>query len=151
MEYATYLYNRLPKDKNHHSPIEIFSGSKLETTWTKKSRVFSCPAYVLNPVVQDGKKLPRWRPKSRRGQFLGRSPKHASNIGLIQNINTGFVSAQFCVVYGDFYTTILNSNEDKAPETWSILFDTSRELLVNKSDQPPPLHDSWLDTTTLEQ
>ena len=113
--------------------------------------MFGCLAYVLDPVVQNGKKSPQWKPKSRRGQFLGRSLKHASNIALIQNLNTGFVLAQFHVVYDDFYTTLSNSNENKSHETWPFLFDTSRELLVDESDQLPLLHDSWLDTQELEQ
>lgn len=70
MEYATFLYNHLPKDNNHHAPIEIFSSSQLDKSWIKKARVFGCPAYVLNPAIQDGKKLPRWKPKSKKGNSL---------------------------------------------------------------------------------
>ena len=40
--------------------------------------------------------------------------------------------------------------QNEAPETWSILFDTSRELLVDDSDNPPNLHDSWLDQREIE-
>ena len=69
MEYAAYLYNRLPKAVGNHSPIDIFSGSKLDDAWMKRARVFGCPAYVLDPVVQDGKKLSRWKPKSQCGIF----------------------------------------------------------------------------------
>ena len=117
----------------------------------KRSEGFGCPAYVLDPVLQDGKKLPRWKPKSRRGQFLGRSSKHASDIGLIRNLQTGYVLSQFHVVYDDFFTTIANSNDEDPPSTWSILFDTSRELVVEDVDKPPSIHDSWLDNQELAQ
>ena len=151
MEYATYIYNRLPKKTVGYSPIEIFSGSKQDDTWVKRMRVFGCPAYVLDPAIQDGKKLPRWRPKSRRGQFLGRSPNHASDIGLVRNLNTGFVSAQFHVVYDDFFTTVTSDRDDEAPDTWKILFETSKEMLVEEDDNPPSLHKSWLEPVELEK
>ena len=83
MDYAIYTHNRLPKAPQGQSPLEIFTGTKQDNTWVSRSRVFGCPAYVLDPVIQDGNKLPRWKPKSRRGQFLGRSKSHASDIGLI--------------------------------------------------------------------
>ena len=69
-------------------------------------KVWGCPAYVLDPRIQDGKKLPKWQPKSRRGQFLGRSRRHASNIGLIRNLRTGSKTTQFHVVYDNHFTTI---------------------------------------------
>ena len=40
MEYATYIYNRLPKSPLEHSPIEIFSGTKHNDSWVKQVRVF---------------------------------------------------------------------------------------------------------------
>jgi hypothetical protein len=64
------------------------------------------PTYVLDPKLQDGKKLPRWNPRSKLGQFLGRSTLHASSIGLIRNLRTGAVSPQFHVVYDDHFTTV---------------------------------------------
>ena len=118
MEYAAYLYNRLPKAVGNYSPIEIFSGSKLDDAWMKRARVFGFPADVLDLVVQDGKKLPRWKLKSQRGQFLGRSPRHASDIGLIRNLKTGFISSQYHVVYDDFFTTVTSNSDNEAPETW---------------------------------
>ena len=73
MEYAAYLYNRIPKHRNGISPLEVLSSSPLDKDWVKTARVWECPAYVLDPTLQDGKKLPRWQPKARRGQFLSRT------------------------------------------------------------------------------
>ena len=33
MDYAAYIYKCLPKDQNRSSPIEVFSGSKMDSTW----------------------------------------------------------------------------------------------------------------------
>ena len=106
VKYAAYIYNRLPKANGEASPLEIFSGSHQDSKWVKRARVFGCPCYVLDPTVQDGKKLPRWKPKSRRGQFLGKSDRHASDIGLIRNLRTGFVSSQYHVVYDDVFCVV---------------------------------------------
>ena len=83
MNYAVYIYNRLPQTTSALSPIEIFTGGRVDKSWVNRSRVFGCPAYVLDPTIQDGKKLLRWRPKSCKAQFLGRSKRHASDIGLV--------------------------------------------------------------------
>jgi hypothetical protein len=64
---------------------------------------------MLNPVLQDGKKLPKWVPRAHRGQYLiGVSGDHATTIGRIRNVWTGHISLQFHVVYDDLYTTVLN-------------------------------------------
>lgn len=95
MDYAIYLWNRMPRKESGLAPLEIFCGCKLDKTVLRNAHVWGCPAYVLDPKIQDGKKLPRWEPKSRRGQFLGFSKRHASTIGLIRNPKTGSISPQF--------------------------------------------------------
>ena len=134
------------------SPLEIFSGAKIDSSWITRSRVFGSPSYVLDPKVQDGKKLPRWSPKSRRGQFLGRSNHHASDIGLIRTLRTGYMSTQYHVVYDDFYTTV-SAEGNKPPLTWEALCSTSRENLINanKFSMPPSLDKSWMEQEESDQ
>ena len=68
---------------------------------------FGCPCYVLDPRLQSGLgQIPKWEPRSRMGIYIGRSPLHASNVGLILNPRTGHVSPQFHVVYDDDFTTV---------------------------------------------
>ena len=151
MDYAIYVYNRLPKAPQGQSPLEIFTGAKQDNTWVNRSRVFGCPAYVLDPTIQDGQKLPRWKPKSRRGQFLGRSKTHASDIGLIRNLKTGYISTQYHVIYDDFYTTV-SAKGDAPPSTWQTLNNVSRESTLdpNEAQPPPALDDSWLESEEAE-
>ncbi len=147
VDYAVYLWNRLPKKDTGLAPIELFSGVTMNVDILQKMRVFGCPCYVLDAKVQDGKKLPRWQPKSRRGQFLGMSTRHASTIGLIRNLRTGAVSSQFHVVYDEKFTTIplvQNPNTDEPePENWEELLTFSRDK-VDLDDEPPLLHEDWL-------
>jgi len=147
VDYAVYLWNRMPAKDSRMSPMELFCGCKTDYNVLRSARVWGCPAYVLDPKIQDGKKLPRWQPKSRRGQFLGRSKRHASTIGLIRNLDSGSISTQFHVVYDDWFTTVVSGNgfEDVAtPQQWIDLLATSRERVIDEADEAPRVADEWL-------
>jgi hypothetical protein len=73
VDYAVYLWNCMPRSDTGIAPYELFCACKADYDVLRSSHVWGCPCYVLDPKIQDGKKLPRWQPKSRRGQFLGRS------------------------------------------------------------------------------
>ncbi len=80
---------------------------------------------MLSPTLQDGKKIPKWTPKARRGQFLGFSRNHSSTIGLLRNLRTGSISPQFHVVFDELFTTVHSVAEDD--DTWVELFVSKRE------------------------
>jgi hypothetical protein len=61
---------------------------------------------VLDPKIQQGQKLPRWAPSSKRGMFLGISQQHASEVPLVLNPVTGSITTQFHVVFDDLFTTV---------------------------------------------
>lgn len=61
---------------------------------------------MVGPRIQDGKKIPRWNPRSKMGQFLGRSIIHAGSISFIHNLKTKAVSARFHVVYDNHLSTV---------------------------------------------
>ena len=93
--------------------------------------------FVLDPKLQDGKKLPRWEPRSKLGQFLGRSKVHAGTVGLIRNVVTGKVSSQFHVVYDENFTTMKTHHDednDIIPEDWKNLFIYNRETTYDPDD-----------------
>jgi len=60
--------------------------------------------FVLDPKLQQGQKLPRWEPRSRRGMFVGLSPVHASDVPLVLNLTSGAITAQFHVVFDNLFT-----------------------------------------------
>jgi hypothetical protein len=103
--------------------------------------------YVLDPRIQDGKKLPHWSPRSRRGQYVGYLPEHASTVPLVLNLTTHCISTQFHVVFDDWFTTVdLDPNE-------ALEFDDPQweDLLENKyfhdtdpdDGDPPQLHTEY--------
>ena len=149
VDYAVYLWNRLPKKDSGLAPIEVFSEVTMDTSVLQRMRVFGCPCYVLDTKIQDGKKLPKWKPKSRRGQFLGMSTRHSSTIGLIRNLHTGAVSPQFHVVYDELFTTIpllpRDGVEEPEPKNWEELLTFSRDKVETEDgDELPLLHEDWL-------
>ncbi|KAG7369081.1 reverse transcriptase RNA-dependent DNA polymerase [Nitzschia inconspicua] len=110
LEHAVYLWNHLPRKDSLLAPIELFTGATFDDySHLQRSRVWGCPVYVLDPTLQDGKKLPKWSPRSRRGMFLGVSPSHSSSVGRILNLRTGHVSPQYHVVYDELFSTVFNS------------------------------------------
>ena len=169
MEHAVYLWNHLPVVDSKFAPVELFSGTKFDSySHLRRLHVWGCPAYVLDPKLQDGKKLPKWKPRSRRGQYLGRSPTHASTVGMILNRTTGYISPQYHVVYDDLFTTVPNAESSQlldmerfTQEAWSqlilsgyekaIIFDRdlNGQIIPDYDDDGniiplPQLEDCWL-------
>ena len=137
IQYAAYLYNRMPKEASGLSPIEIFYNTKSDHQELRSAKVFGCPSYVLDPRLQDGHKLPRWNPRSKMGQFLGRSKEHSSSVALVRNLNTGAVSAQFHVVFDDHFTTVSSDHTQDnvlVPPNFKELFRFSREQHYDQND-----------------
>ena len=154
VEYATYIYNRMPGMNTGVAPLELITGARLNPNDLRGMRVWGCPCYVLDPKVQDGNKLPRWVPKARRGQFLGRSRTHASSIGLIKNMTTGYLSTQFHVVYDDFFTTVASTGDNVAlEETWNYIYQFMREAFRDEDDldRVPELTDEWMTESETER
>lgn len=110
LEHAIYLWNNVPNRDSRLAPLEIFTGCKFPShAHLHHAHVWGCPVHVLDPKLQDGKKLPKWSPRSRRGRFSGMSPEHSSTIGNVLNLQTGHVSPQCHVVHDDLFSTVPNA------------------------------------------
>ena len=94
MNQAVYIYNRTPKSDSGLAPVELFSRTKFSSyDHLQRLHVFGCPVFVLDPKLQDGKRIPKWKARFRRGQYLGVSQHHSTNVGKILNIKTGKMSS----------------------------------------------------------
>ena len=111
LEHAVYVWNHMPRARNGLSPIELFTGTKTPSydPALTNLRIWGCPAWTLDPKLQDGHKLPKFTARSRCGMYLGSSPKHSDSIGRILNLETGHVSPQFHVVYDEMFSTVNGS------------------------------------------
>ena len=102
--YASYVRRLFPKEGEALSPDEKFSASPVRPT-TKFLHPFGCPVYVLKANLQSGGPHSKWDDRSRVGVYLGPSRHHASNVSLVLNPATGYVSPQFHCVYDDRFET----------------------------------------------
>lgn len=117
LDHAVYLWNNLPRDRNGLTPLEVFTGvHQQHNDEILRAKVWGCPAYVLDPKLQDGHKLPKWKRRSHCGMYLGSSFDHAESVGRILNIRSGAVSPQFHVVYDELFTT-MSARFDELPLT----------------------------------
>ena len=106
VRHAVWLHNRLPNHVTGLSPIEILTGTRSDHRDLRRTHVWGCPVYVLDPKLQDGKKIPKWNRRSRQGQFLGFSDEHSSLVANVRHLTTGHVSPQFHVVFDDHFHTV---------------------------------------------
>ena len=160
LETAVYIWNNLPKKDLRQAPLELFAQQLFPSLdHLMRLHVFGCPVYVLDPKLQDGKKLPKWDPRVRRGMYLGPSSSHSTLVSRVLNLHTGKVTPQYHIVCDDLFTTIPNAesgglynpNEFNA-DSWSTILETGYELHLDAIDMNDPedrlripeLSDDWL-------
>ena len=105
------------------------------------------PCYVLDPQLQDGHKLPKWKPQSCHGMFVGFYPRHSSLVPLILNPRTGKISPQLHVVFDHWFTSVLSVGAEDAfePSMWQTLFSHSRYPYMFDDHDAISLSYDWID------
>ena len=161
VKHAVWLYNRIPNYKSGLTPLELLTKQKADHRDILRSHVWGCPAYVLEPKLQNGQKLPKWNRRSRLGQFLGYSDEHSSLVAMIRHLKTGYISPQYHVVFDDLFETVFSSggNDALVDTICENLYGTSCEIYAtdeydaenNLVYKPPPLDEVWLDDEGREQ
>ena len=143
VSYAAHLYNHTPNEKTGIAPIELFSRTTSDGQALRNAHPWGCPLYVLEPrLTTEGGKIPKWQPRSRRGQFVGVSPVHAENIVLARNLTTGYLSPQYHVVFDDWFETVYSSHDDPPPH-WEDMCVFQRFEIQFDEEAPPPLAQEW--------
>jgi hypothetical protein len=158
LDQAIYLWNNMPQRSTRMAPTELFTETKFSNyNHLQRAHVWGCPVYVLDPMLQDGKKLPKWRPRARRGFYVGVSQRNSTNIGRVLNLQTGHISNQFQCVYDNHFTTVScpGGNPFEAASfnvtSWNHILESGYERHVNieVDDRGRPivlraLDDNWL-------
>ncbi|MGL6008734.1 MAG: hypothetical protein ACRC1D_04685 [Culicoidibacterales bacterium] len=128
--------NHLVHRSDNRTPFETLTDLDPMPFNFSKFHTFGCPCYVLDHRLQSGTgMIPKWEPRSRMGIYVGRSPSHASNVGLILNPRTGLVSPQFHVVYDDDFTTVPYLRTTTVPPHWAALVEASSHIEVQTERQ----------------
>jgi len=121
LEHIVYLWNLLTNGRMGISPIEIYTSNKLDLSCLKNEHTWGYAVYILDLRLQDGKQIPKWQPKTSQGQYLGKSVKHASPVGLIRNLQIGYISPQFYIRYDTLFQTVMGgygSNDAVSDHIW---------------------------------
>jgi hypothetical protein len=142
VSHACYLYNHVPNPSTGLSPSDIFTKSRWPHKRFHDMHVWGCPIYVLDKSLQDGKKIPRWRPRSNRSVYMGVSQSHASSVPLALNVSTGSITPQFHIVFDDWFATVSSSSNelpDFGTDEWNKMFGDSIYQYVlddDNADEP---------------
>jgi hypothetical protein len=135
LDYAVWIYNHTRSFNQPRSPFERFHKVIVTCQQIQRSRVFGSPVFVLDPRIQDGKKVPKWDPRSARGQFLGVSGRHSTLVSLVHNLNTGSITPQYHLVYDEYFSTCPLAATDISEENfWSDLYLKGRSYEYNVED-----------------
>ena len=90
--------------------------------------MFGYPVYVLDPKLQDGKKVLKWDSRAQQGIFVGFSLDHSTLVPLVLNPCSQHISPQYHVIFDDDFTTApAISSELFRNQEFKRLFVTSRE------------------------
>ncbi len=106
INYAAWVFNRLPNMESGRTPNEIWSGVHSPSSELSRTHIFGCPKYVLDASLQDGKKILKWNPRAHLGLFLGFSDLHSSQVLLVLNVATGHISPQFHIIFDNKFETV---------------------------------------------
>ena len=114
-----------------------------------------CSVYVLDPRLQDEKKLLKWRPRTRKEQYLGMFPNNEISVGLTRNLNTGFISPQFHVIYNSKFQTVTGeyeNNDAVVNYIWdALVHEETDNILSQAQDKQEPLPYLCHDWSTHEE
>jgi hypothetical protein len=150
VSHAAYLYNHIPNSESGISPVEIFTGTLSDHQSLRLAHTWGCPVYVLEPrLTSAGGKIPKWQPRSRRAQYMGVSPVHAENVGVVRNLRTGYLSPQYHLVFDDWFETVY-SDDSTVPDAWESLCIFDRFELAFEEGSTPPLAAEWFTPEELE-
>ena len=138
VSHAVYLWNHVPDATTGLCSADLFTKTRFEQSKLLDVHVFGCPVYVLDKTIADGKKIPKWKPRSRRCMYVGRSPSHASTVPLVLNPETGTITPQFHVVFDDWFATVEGTAADLPDfnsSDWQKLFgDSTYQYVLDDND-----------------
>ena len=128
------------------APADVFHGNIFPCHKLRTFNVWVCPVLVIDPKISNGQKLPIWKPKSRRGVFLGYSPNHSSDVPLFPNLTTGNIYPQYHMVFDYTLRTVQSiSDYEYPPVLWN---DAAIKIFTNQFlleyVHSPVFHDEWL-------
>ena len=152
VSHAVFLHNHVPHLTSGLCPSDVFTKSTWEQRKYYDLHVWGCPVYVSEKAIADGKKLPRWKPRSTCCVNMGLSKKLASTVPLVLNPQTGDITPRHHVVFDDCFTTVA-TNVDALPDfnttCWArLLGNSSFQFPFNEDDDNNATEEARMDSQT---
>ena len=135
LRMAAIVRNETPAPGKENSPRGLFTGTDARPT-LRNWHHFGCPAYVLRRDMQQGRKADKWGSRANVGIYLGPSPQHANNVGLILSLSTGLTSPQFHVKYDSEFATVRGKNNEERRRTPKRSKGTTMRTPTNETTEP---------------
>ena len=135
LEHSINVWNNMPRTQHGQTPLELFTGLKSPNRHLlNRVRVWGSPCYVLDPRLQDNKKIPKFSKRSRMGMYVGFSDQHSTTVGCVLNLQTGSISPQYHIIHDEEFTTVTGRLDDELfdSETWNTLIE--RDPPINNVD-----------------
>ena len=128
VKQAVWIHNHPPPRQTGLSPHNPWSKTKFPLMKLHDIHVFGCPVCALQKKPADGRSTPQWERRSKRGMHVGMSKRHAGSAPLVSNFETGNITAQWNVVFDDWFSTMAANEKDMPDfhaEEWSNTFGAS--------------------------
>ena len=100
-QHAVFLHNQMPNKQTGVSPHDLLTRSRWEQPKFHDLHIWGCSVHCLDEEVHDGKKLPRWKPRSHQTMNIGLSAKHASTVPLVLNLDSGCINSHLNIAFDD--------------------------------------------------
>ena len=137
MDYAVWVYNRIPDMQSGLSTAEIWPSSMFDpvSETLKNFHVWGFPTYILEPRLQKpGVNIPKWYHRSRIGVNMGSIKMHSTQVGLVLNLLTGSILPQYHVIFDDMLSTVISITAAD-PEVYIRLVPSSNSRIQVMLDQ----------------
>ena len=110
----------------------MWSQSRTTHDDLHRAHVWGCPVYILEPALQDVKKIPKWQLRAQLGMFVDFSQVHSSLAPLVLTTSTGKISPQYHVVFDDEFSTVPYMEKGTIPPHWNNLVKHSSEMATKE-------------------
>ena len=138
LKYASDKHNPLPLDSLGYTPLDRFTRIRQQIH-PEIFHTWGCLAFVLDARQQSGAgSVPKWEPRGQKTVNLGFSPVHLSDVALVFNPTTCYVSLLYQLVFNDDFLTLEYVQNQVHPPHWSILVKNLSQLATDENFMMQP-------------
>ncbi len=109
---AVWFHNCILNNLSSLTPMELLTKTKVNHCDLLFTHVWGCPVNFVEPKLQDGQKIPKWKSQSRFSLFLQLSNVQSSLVANVYHNPTGYVSPHYHWVFDGLIETVFSTGND---------------------------------------